>query len=508
MNIEKKYALISVFDKTNLSYICQTLAKFNIGLISTGSTAEVIKKAGFKCKLVSDLTKFNEILDGRVKTLHPKIHASILHDRKNKYHINSFKKLNFPIIDFVIVNLYPFEKIIQITNNVSKCINMIDVGGPSLLRSAAKNYKSITTINNITDYGIFIKNISSNNGKTTLSFRRQMAQKIFQTTAAYDSSIASWFANKKQSVLKISNLNSTRLRYGENPNQKSKYYFKSKINLIEKAKLKGSELSYNNILDLDAGLNCMTEFIEPTCVIIKHNNPCGIASAPTIHKAAIKAIEADPVSAFGGMVILNRMLNKKTAEVLNNKFFQLIAAEKFNVNAVQMLRNKKNLILINKTKLLLNKKDDIKSVMNGYLVQEKNIIKIKKNNLKCVSNIKINSKKIDDLLFALKVCKHVKSNAIVLVNNKQTIGIGAGQMSRLDSTKLALDKAGKLRRRAGYVAASDAFFPFLDNLKLLINKNCKAIAKPLGSINDAKIIKFAESKKFPLYSFKYRLFKH
>ena len=274
MNIEKKYALISVFDKTNLSYICQTLVKFDIGLISTGSTAEVIKKAGFKCKLVSDLTKFNEILDGRVKTLHPKIHASILHDRKNKYHINSFKKLNFPIIDFVIVNLYPFEKIIQTTNNVSKCINMIDIGGPTLLRSAAKNYKSITTINSINDYRIFIKNISSNNGKTTLSFRRQMAQKIFQTTAAYDSSIASWFANKKQSVLKISNLNSTRLRYGENPNQKSKYYFKSKINLIEKAKLKGSELSYNNILDLDAGLNCMTEFIEPTCVIIKHNNPC------------------------------------------------------------------------------------------------------------------------------------------------------------------------------------------------------------------------------------------
>ena len=508
MNIEKKYALISVFDKTDLSYICQTLAKFNIGLISTGSTAEVIKKAGFKCKLVSDLTKFNEILDGRVKTLHPKIHASILHDRKNKCHINSFKKLNFPIIDFVIVNLYPFEKIIQITNNVSKCINMIDIGGPTLLRSAAKNYKSITTINSINDYRIFIKNISSNNGKTTLSFRRQMAQKIFQTTAAYDSSIASWFANKKQNVLKISNLNSAPLRYGENPNQKSKYYFISKINLIKQAKLKGKELSYNNILDLDAGLNCMAEFIEPTCVIIKHNNPCGIASAPTIHKAAIKAIEADPVSAFGGMVILNRMLNKKTAEVLNNKFFQLIAAEKFNVNAVQMLRNKKNLILINKTKLLLNKKDDIKSVMDGYLVQEKNIIKIKKNNLKCVSNIKINSKKIDDLLFALKVCKHVKSNAIVLVNNKQTIGIGAGQMSRLDSTKLALDKAGKLRRRAGYVAASDAFFPFLDNLKLLINKNCKAIAKPLGSINDAKIIKFAESKKFPLYSFKYRLFKH
>ena len=508
MNVEKKYALISVFDKTDLSYICQTLDRFNIGLISTGSTAKTIKKAGFKCKLVSDLTKFKEILDGRVKTLHPKIHASILHDRKNKYHIHTFKELNFPIIDFVIVNLYPFEKLIQITNNISNCIEMIDIGGPALLRSAAKNYKSITTISSINDYGAFVKNILSNQGKTTLSFRKRMAQKIFETTAAYDSSIASWFAHKKQSVFKISNLNSASLRYGENPNQKSKYYFKSKINFIDKAKLRGKELSYNNILDLDAGLNCINEFTEPTCVIIKHNNPCGVASGSTIHKAVIKAIEADPISAFGGIVTLNRMLNKRTAEVLNNKFFQLIAAENFNVKSVQILQNKKNLILINKKKLSLNKKDDIKSVLGGYLVQEKNTIKIKKSNLRCVSNIKTNTKKIDDLLFALKVCKHVKSNAIVLVNQKQTIGIGAGQMSRLDSTKLALDKAGKIRKDAGYVAASDAFFPFPDNLKLLINKNCNAIAQPLGSINDEKIIKFAKSKQFPLYSFKYRLFKH
>ena len=508
MNINKKYALISVFDKTGLSYICQTLAKFKIGLISTGSTAETIKKAGFQCKLVSDLTKFKEILDGRIKTLHPKIHASILHDRKNKNHIHTFAELSFPIIDFVIVNLYPFEKIIQTTKNVSKCIEMIDIGGSTLLRSAAKNYKFITTINNIDDYSIFIKNISSNNGKTTLSFRKLMAQKIYETTASYDSSIASWFANKKQNVLKISNLNSTPLRYGENPNQKSKYYFISKINLINQAKLKGKELSYNNILDLDAGLDCISEFIEPTCVIIKHNNPCGVATCSTIHKAVIKAIEADPISAFGGIVILNRMLNKKTAEILNDTFFQLIAAENFNVKAVQILRNKKNLILINKKNISLNKKDDIKSVTGGYLVQEKNTIKVEKNNLECVSNIKINTKKIEDLLFALKVCKHVKSNAIVLVNNKQTIGIGAGQMSRLDSTKLALEKAGKKRRGAGYVAASDAFFPFSDNLKLLINKNCNAIAQPLGSINDEKIIKFAKSKKFPLYSFKYRLFKH
>ena len=508
MNVEKKYALISVFDKTDLYYICQTLDRFNIGLISTGSTAKTIKKAGFKCKLVSDLTKFKEILDGRVKTLHPKIHASILHDRKNKYHIHTFKKLNFPIIDFVIVNLYPFEKLIQTTNNIANCIEMIDIGGPTLLRSAAKNYQSITTINDINDYGTFIKNISSNQGKTTLSFRKQMAQKIFETTASYDSSIASWFTHKKQSVCKISDLNSTSLRYGENPNQKSKYYFKSKINFIDKAKLKGKELSYNNILDLDAGLNCIKEFTEPTCVIIKHNNPCGVASGSTIHKAVIRAIEADPVSAFGGIVILNRMLNKITSEALNNKYFQLIAADNFNVKSLQLLQNKKNLILINIKKLSLHKKDDIKSVVGGYLVQEKNTIKIKKNNLRCVSNIKTNTKKIDDLLFALKVCKHVKSNAIVLVNKKQTIGIGAGQMSRLDSTKLALNKAGKMRRDAGYVAASDAFFPFPDNLKLLISKNCIAIAQPLGSINDEKIIKFAKSKQFPLYSFKYRLFKH
>jgi len=508
MNFKKKYALISVFDKTDLSYICQTLARFNIGIISTGSTAKTIKKAGFKCKIVSDLTKFKEILDGRVKTLHPKIHASILYDRKNKYHIHTIKELNFPIIDFVIVNLYPFEKIIQITNSISKCIEMIDIGGPTLLRSAAKNYKFITTINNINDYGIFINNISSNKGETTLSFRKQMAYKVFETTAAYDLTIASWFANKKLNIRKIENLNAASLKYGENPNQKSKYYFKSKINFIDQAKLKGAELSYNNILDLDAGLNCMTEFIEPTCVIIKHNNPCGVASSSTIHKAVIKAIEADPISAFGGIVILNRMLNKRTAEVLNKKFFQLIAAENFNAKAIHILRNKKNLILINNKKLSLNTKDDVKSVMGGYLVQEKNTIKIQKGDLKCVSDFKINTKKIDDLLFALRVCKHVKSNAIVLANNKQTVGIGAGQMSRSDSTRLALHKAGKIRRESGYVAASDAFFPFLDNLKLLINKNCNAIAQPLGSINDEKIIKFAKSKGFSLYSIKYRLFKH
>jgi len=508
MNIKKKYALISVFDKTDLFYICKILTKLKIGLISTGSTSQKIIKDGFKCELVSDLTKFKEILNGRVKTLHPKIHASILYDRKNKYHIHTFKELNFPIIDFVIVNLYPFEKIIQTTKNISKCIEMIDIGGLTLLRSAGKNYKSITTISSINDYENFIKNISLNKGKTTLSFRKQMAQKVFATTAAYDSSIASWFANHKQNLQKIASLNSKSLRYGENPNQKSKYYFTSKINLIEQAKLKGKELSYNNILDLDAGLNCITEFIEPTCIIIKHNNPCGAASGSTIHEAVIKAIEADPISAFGGIVILNRMLNKKTAEVLNNKFFQLIAAENFNAKAIHVLRNKKNIILINTKKISLSINDDVKSVIGGYLTQEKNTIKIKKNNLKCVSDIKINTKKIYDLLFALKVCKHVKSNAIVLVNNKQTIGIGAGQMSRLDSTKIALDKAGKTKRGVGYVAASDAFFPFLDNLKLLINKNCKAIATPLGSINDKKIMEFAETKKFPLYSLKYRLFKH
>jgi phosphoribosylaminoimidazolecarboxamide formyltransferase/IMP cyclohydrolase len=504
---KKKFALISVYNKKNLTSVCRALDEFNIGFISTGSTAKEIIKRGFKCMLVSNLTKFPEILDGRVKTLHPFIHASILHKRNKTSHLNTFKKLKLPIIDFVIVNLYPFEKIINVSKNNDKCIEMIDIGGPAMLRSAAKNFESVTTISDIYDYNKFIQNLQKNKGKTSFEFRKKMAKKVFLSTSLYDDVISKWFLNN-QSKKTNHNRKKIRLKYGENPNQKSTYLLDSSQHSILKEKIQGKELGYNNIVDLDSGLNCIKEFIEPTCVIIKHNNPCGVASKKTIYNAYIKALSADPVSSFGGIVILNRSVNKKMATLISKNYFEVIAAPKFDLNAKNILKEKKRLILIKTSKLQINKKKETKIVIGGQLNQEKNIIKIKKKDLICVSKNKASTKILDDLIFAFKVCKHVTSNAIVLVKNKQTIGIGAGQMSRLDSTKIALLKTNKKNKLNKFVAASDAFFPFTDNIKLLIKNNCCSIVQPKGSINDKKIINFANKKNISLYFTNYRLFKH
>ena len=503
---KKKHALISVFDKKNLFSICETLIKYNIALISTGSTAKEIKKNGFSCKVLSNLTKFPEILDGRVKTLHPKIHASLLHDRSKKSHLTTFKKLDFPIIDFVIVNLYPFEKIIRFSNDQKKCIEMIDIGGPTMLRSAAKNFKTLTTISSISDYKIFIKNIEKNKGETSLDFRTKMAQKVFLRMSKYDNIISQWFL--KNENINLGNNNKILLKYGENPYQKASYHLKNVKNSIFNAKIQGEDLGYNNILDLDSGLNCIQEFDEPTCVIIKHSNPCGVASSNSIYNAFTKALESDPISAFGGIVVLNRHVDKKLATILSKKFFEIIAAQKFNKEALNILKVKKRLILIETLNFIPEYKKEIKIVFGGYLKQEKNLVKIKNKDLICVSNNIANLQTLKDLIFAFKVCKHVKSNAIVLVQNKQTIGIGAGQMSRIDSTKIAILKRKKISNIKKFVTASDAFFPFTDNIKLLVKNKCHSIVQPKGSINDKKIIDYANKKNISLYFTKYRLFKH
>ena len=275
-----------------------------------------------------------------------------------------------------------------------------------------------------------------------------------------------------------------------------------------KYQIQGRDLGYNNILDISSGLDCLNEFTEPTCVIIKHNNPCGVASSNTIYNAYKKALESDLASAFGGIVMLNRKVDKKLANILSEEFFEIIASKKFNKDALSILKKKQKLILIRTDKLSINNRNEIKSVIGGYLTQEKNNIKIKQNDLKCVSNKKANLKIFNDIVFALKVCKHVKSNAIVLANNKQTIGIGAGQMSRLDSTKIAILKSKTNKKNKLLVAASDAFFPFTDNIKLLMKNNCTNIVQPGGSINDKKIIEFANKNNISLYFTKYRLFKH
>ena len=505
---KKRYALVSVFDKKKLKLICEKFVKFDINIISTGSTAKQINKLGFDCELVSDLTKFKEILDGRIKTLHPKIHASILFNRKIKSHLRAFKQLKFPTIEFVIVNLYPFKKIIRTNKNAEKCIEMIDIGGLALLRSAAKNFEFITTVSSINDYEKFITNLELNKGSTNLNFRKEMAQKVFTATSSYDNTIATWFSNKDKIKLQLTTNTRIKLKYGENPNQKSFYYSDKTNKSLFNYQIQGKDLGYNNILDINSGLDCLSEFSEPTCVIIKHNNPCGVASSNTIHNAYKEALEADLTSAFGGIVMLNRSVDKRLAKKIEKKFFEIIAAKKFNKDALSILKRKKKLILIITNKLSKDGKNEIKSVIGGYLTQEKNNIKIKKSDLKCVSNKKGSLRIVNDLIFAIKVCKHVKSNAIVLVNNKQTIGIGAGQMNRLDSTKLAILKSKISKRNKLFVAASDAFFPFIDNIKLLIKNNCASIIQPKGSINDKNIIEFANKNNFSLYFTKYRFFKH
>ena len=498
----KRNALISVYDKSSLKKICSALNKFNIGIISTGATAKRIMSFGYECSEVSNLTKFKEILDGRVKTLNPKLHASILYKRNNPEHEKTFKKLNFPIIDFVIVNFYPFTKISN-KETVEKKIDMIDIGGPSMIRSASKNFESITTICDKKFYDPLIKELKKNKGVTSLSFRKKMAKRNFKLTSDYDLSIFKWFnKNKNQKIT-----NKIKLKYGENPNQKAHYLINSKQNLFN-SQLHGKKLGYNNILDISDGLSCLKEFEEPTCVIIKHNNPCGIASADNIESAYEKAIMSDSISAFGGIILFNKKINTVLAKKINRRFFEAIVAPKIYNETLEVLSVKKKLIIIDSFDLKNKKKQTLKSVNSGILYQEENQYKITKSKIKLVSKKPVSKKIMDDLIFAFKVVKHVKSNAIVLANNKQTLGIGAGQMSRLDSTRMAILKYKDFFKNRKFVCASDAFFPFTDNIGLLLKLKCRAIIQPAGSINDDKIIEFAKTKKTPLYFVKNRVFKH
>ncbi len=494
-------ALISVYDKTSLKEICSTLTKFNIGIISTGATSKKIKSLGFNCKEISNLTKFKEILDGRVKTLDSKIHSSILFKRNNITHTKAFKKLNFPKIDFVIVNFYPFSKISDKESAATK-IEMIDIGGPSIIRSASKNYEYVTTISKKKYYKSLIKELENNNGKTTLTFRKKMAKLNFKLTSEYDLLIYNWFNKNNKKIDKKINL-----KYGENPNQKA-YFINSSNSNILNSQVSGKNIGYNNILDISDGLNCLNEFSEPTCVIVKHNNPCCVSSADNIEKAYLKALQSDPISAFGGVVLFNKKIDEKLSKTINRNFFEVIVAPKFDNKALLNLKSKKNLIIINSRNLKNNKKIEFKSVISGTLFQESNSYKNIKLKTKLVTKKKCSKKIMDDLLFAFKVAKHVKSNAIVLVNNKQTLGIGAGQMSRIDSTKIAILKYKNFFKNKTFVCASDAFFPFTDNIRLLFKLNCKGIIQPSGSKNDQKIIEYADKNNASLYFVKNRAFKH
>ncbi len=492
-----KHALISVYDKSKLGILCDQLKKNNYKFISTGSTCKTIRKLGFKCLEISEVTKFKEILEGRVKTLNPKIFGSILYKRDDKNHFREFKNLKMPSIDLVIVNLYPFEKFREYKD---KAIEMIDIGGPSLIRAASKNYKYVTTICDKKYYSKLINNLKKNNGKTDILFRKKMAAKTFEETSTYDKLINEWLSNKKNFNTK------TKLRYGENPNQES-FILKGNVKSIFDLQISGKEISYNNIIDVDSGIKCIDEFIDPTCVIVKHNNPCGVASSTNIEISFDRAFKADSKSAFGGIVLFNKKISKKLAIKLSLIFLEVIVAPDYEKSALEILKKKKRLILLKTNKIKIPKYE-FKSTIFGTIYQNINNNKIRKNFFKLVSSKSISDKMMSDLIFATKVAKHLKSNAIVLAKNKQTIGLGCGQTNRIDSLHIAIKRNKENFKLNNFVCVSDGFFPFIDSLKLLNKNGCKVIAQPKGSIKDEENIEYAKRNNLSLYFLKNRLFKH
>ena len=500
-NLKKKYALISVYNKNTIGYLCKNLIKHKYFIVSTGSTCAKIKSLGFKCKDISSITKQKEILGGRIKTLNSTIYSSILFKRENVKQIKEFNKLKIPEFNLVIINLYPFKEYSKNNYDEEKIIEMIDVGGPSLLRAASKNYRYVTAISSTNDYQKLISNLDKNNGETDIIFRKKMAFKVFNTTSKYDEAVKNWLSNKinpenKRGVL----------RYGENSNQKA-FLQTGNNKSIFKYQINGKQLSYNNIVDVDNGYKCLKEFKEPTCVIIKHTNPCGVASAKNINLAFDRAFSSDAKSAFGGIVLMNREIDKKLAIKISKKFFEIIVGPKYSSEAIKILKRKNNLIILKINLKVLNTRD-YKQTLFGKLYQDYNSIKINKGFIKLVSSKKNNSKILEDLIFSLKVVKHMKSNAVVIATNKQTIGMGQGQTNRIDSIKLALKQIKGKAYSKKIVCASDGFFPFNDSLSLLNKNNCQIVAQPSGSINDKNSVRFAIKNKMSLYFTKSRLFKH
>ncbi len=509
-----KSALISLSDKSNLVPLLKILKKNNIKLISSGGTFKKIKKLKFECIEVSNFTGSKEILDGRVKTLHPKIHGGILSKRNNIKHLKDLKDHNYENIDLVIVNFYPFEQTLKETKNHDKIIENIDIGGPAMVRAAAKNYNDVTIITSNNQYSELINELKKYNGSTTLQFRKRMAQRAFSETAYYESLISNYFnKSSKINFPEKKTIHSNlieKLRYGENPHQESAIYSQNpefKIN-----KIHGKQLSYNNYNDIFYALTISKSLPKNTgTVIVKHANPCGVS----IHKNNIEsyksALACDPVSAFGGIVSCNFKISKSLATELNKIFLEVIIANGFDKDALKILKLKKNLRLIDATYLSIKDCFKFKSVNDSLLIQSEDRIVFSKKNFKVVSKKKQNKSLFNDLIFAFNICRYVKSNAIVLVNNKSTVGIGSGQPSRLDSCKIAIKKMNKFlkdTKESQIVAASDAFFPFIDGIEKLVQSGVSGVIQPSGSIRDKEIIKFANSTNTVLVFSKTRHFNH
>jgi phosphoribosylaminoimidazolecarboxamide formyltransferase/IMP cyclohydrolase len=507
-----KTALISVSDKNNLKPVLNILKKYNIKIISSGGTYKEIKKLKFNCLEVSDFTSSPEVLEGRVKTLHPKIHAGILNKRNNKKHLRDLKNNNFENIDLVVVNFYPFERTLETTKNHQKIIENIDVGGPTMVRSAAKNYNDVTVITSPEQYDDLISELNKYKGSTSLEFREELSRKAFTETAYYDSVISNYFNKISNTYLPnkkvfYGNL-IEKLRYGENPHQFSGFYSKNLNTNLKQ--IHGKQLSYNNYNDIFAALTISKSLPKNKgTVIVKHANPCGVSIKGDQVESYNSALNCDPISAFGGIVSCNFKIRKNLATELKKLYLEVIIANGFDKESLKILKSKKNLRLIDATNYSIKEITKFISSNESILVQSEDFKIFKNKDFQIVSKKKPNSKQLKNLIFAFNVCRYVKSNAIVLASKETTVGIGSGQPSRLDSCEIAINKMKKFNLfNNDLVAASDAFFPFVDGIEKLVQSGVRAVIQPSGSIRDKEIIKFANETGTILVFSKTRHFRH
>ncbi|WP_102336288.1 bifunctional phosphoribosylaminoimidazolecarboxamide formyltransferase/IMP cyclohydrolase [Salimicrobium jeotgali] len=508
-----KRALLSVSNKQGLSDFAQELISLGYELISTGGTKRTIEEAGIEVRSISEITEFPEIMDGRVKTLHPAVHSGLLARRDNGEHMQQLQELGFGPIDLVAVNLYPFKETIAKEDVTEReAIENVDIGGPTMLRSAAKNFENVTVVTDPADYGEIVEGLKS--GDLTYEFRRSLAAKVFRHTAHYDALIAEYFTNldgeKAPETITKTYEHVQSLRYGENPHQSASFYREVKEDrgsLAYAEQLHGKELSYNNIQDANAALEVAAEFTDPAAVAVKHMNPCGVGTAGDLSQAFAKAYEADPVSIFGGIVALNRKVDKETAEQLSGIFLEIIMAPEYDEEAFGILAKKKNVrILKVDPSITETTGEKMVSVRGGLLVQDKDEGKVAVTDLRTVTERAPTDKELEDLLLSWQVVKHVKSNALVIAGEDRTLGVGAGQMNRVGAAAIALGQAGEKAR--GAVMASDAFFPMPDTVETAAKAGIKAIIQPGGSKRDQDSIDACNEHGIAMVFTGMRHFKH
>lgn len=514
-----KRALISVSDKTGIIDFAKELVSLGIEIISTGGTAKALQEAGLEVIGISEITGFPECLDGRVKTLHPNIHAGLLAIRENEKHMDTLKELNVETIDMVVVNLYPFRKTIEKENvELDEAIENIDIGGPSMLRAAAKNYKYVSVVIDPSDYINVINELKSS-GMVSADTNFKLAAKVFAHTASYDALIANYLWDRAglpeyPETVTFTYEKMQDLRYGENPHQTAAYYREMKLDkgcLASALQLHGKELSFNNINDTNGALETLKEFSEPTVVAVKHANPCGVGSADTIYEAYLKAYKADPISIFGGIIALNREVDEKTAEEINKIFVEIVVAPSYTKEALDKLMSKKNIRILQLADILNQpqKAYDLKKVGGGLLIQEADLKDFHMKDIQFITEEKPTDQEMKDLLFAWKVVKHVKSNAIVVAKDGMTLGVGPGQTNRIWAAQMSFERgqsiAGTLE---GAVVASDAFFPFDDVVQEAAKAGIKAIIQPGGSMRDQDSIDACNRAGIAMIFTGMRHFKH